>query len=254
MSLLHAILLGIIQGLTEFFPVSSSAHLKLAEMFLGVSDVPTIFHLACHLGSLLALVWFFKGEIFSLLGKNHSQLFYFFIALLPLIPSYFLLAKLRQLTSNPQFLGLFLIVTGGILLLGQRLRFPSGGSRWRDVLLIGTMQSAALFPGISRSASTISCATALGWTTQESVRFSFLLAIPTIMGGSLLEMQKLWKKGEMAQLMHTHCLVGCAVSFLVGMLVIRFAISWLEKGNLKPFAWYCVVLGILTNLYMFLRA
>lgn len=249
MSHLLALLLGLIQGLTEFFPVSSSAHLKITKMLFGAAEIPVIFDLACHLGSLVALLWFFKAEIHRLFMLERKRLLYLCIALVPLVPSYFLLAPLRKIASEPQYLGICLMITGGILYVGQRVRIKTTGRPLRDALLIGTMQSAALIPGISRSASTISCASVLGWEPKDAVRFSFLLAIPTIVGGNLVETLSLWKKNEAVQL-NVDCLLGFAAAFAAGMLVIRFAIAFLEKGNLKHFARYCILLGILVNLYV----
>lgn len=251
MSLLVALLLGLVQGLTEFFPVSSSAHMKLTEMLFGIPSIPVIFGLSCHLGTLIAMLWFFKRELVRLFKKDRKKLVYLFLALVPLVPSYFLLSKVREYASNPHFLGLFLMVTGGILLLGSRIRFKKKRGLVHDVLMIGAMQSAALIPGISRSASTISCAQALGWEAKEAVRFSFMLAIPTIVGGNLMEMLHLWKQGEMTQLLNAECLVGFVTSLLVGMGVIRFAIRFLEKGNLQLFAWYCLGIGLLATVYLF---
>ncbi len=246
---LLALLLGVVQGLTEFFPVSSSAHLKLTKMVFGVEEMPVIFDLACHLGSLVALVWFFKREILRLFIQDRKGMLYLFFALIPLVPSYFLLAPLRKMASAPQYLGVCLMITGAILLLGQKVRIKSQGRPVRDALLIGTMQSMALIPGISRSASTISCASALGWAPKDAVRFSFLLAIPTIVGGNLVETLRLWKNQEPVAL-NVDCLLGFAAAFLAGIVVIRYAIKWLEKGNLKHFAWYCILLGILANLFL----
>lgn len=251
MSFINAIILGIVQGLTEFFPVSSSAHLKLTTIAFGISNVPVIFDLACHLGTLFALIWFFKDDIQNLFRKKKNTLLYLFIAILPLIPSYFLLTPLRKFASQPQFLGVFLMMTGGILLIGQKIRFKRKKSLLRDLLLIGTMQSAALIPGISRSASTISCAQALGWSSKKAVRFSFMLAIPTIIGGNFLEMRSLWKMGKITNILNMQCLVSFLAAFLIGSLVIRFAVRWLEKGKLKIFAWYCFVLGICVNFYFY---
>ncbi|NGX26143.1 MAG: Undecaprenyl-diphosphatase [Chlamydiae bacterium] len=253
MNLLVALLLGLVQGLTEFFPVSSSAHLKLMKILFGIKDVPIIFDLACHLGTLFALLWFFKSEITHILKKDRTKLKYLFAALLPLLPCYFFLAPIREMVSKPEFLGLFMMLTGGILLVGQKVRIKKKKSLLRDVLLIGTMQSAALIPGISRSASTISAAQVLGWEVKDAVRFSFLLAIPTILGGNLLEIERLWKKGQMIQLMNLHCFVGFITSLIIGLMVIRFAINWLEKGKLQMFAWYCLVIGMLVNVYIYLK-
>lgn len=251
MTLITALILGLVQGLTEFFPVSSSAHLKLTEMLLGAKHVPVIFSLACHLGTLIAMLWFFKAELIRLVKRDRKKLAYLIVALFPLIPSYFLLSKVRELASKPELLGLFLMVTGGILLVGGKFRFKKKRGLVHDVLMIGAMQSAALIPGISRSASTISCAHVLGWDAKDAVRFSFLLAIPTIMGGNLMEVQKLWKEGQMNQLMNLECLVGFVTSLVVGMVMIRFAIQWLEKGKLKHFAWYCLMAGTAANVYFF---
>lgn len=247
MSHLHALILGLVQGLTEFFPVSSSAHLKLAKYLLGAGEMPIIFDLACHLGSLAALIWFFKNEIVKLFVEDQKRLLYLFLALLPLIPSYFLLSPLRKIASQPEYLGYCLMTTGALLLLGQKIRIKATGKPLRDALLIGTMQSAALIPGISRSASTISCARILGWSPEEAVRFSFLLAIPTIVGGNMIETLHLWKNKELITL-NPDYILGFAAAFLAGIVVIRFAIGWLEKGNLKPFGWYCILLGLLAKL------
>jgi len=156
MPLLLALLLGAVQGLTEFFPVSSSSHMKLIKMALGHSETPLIFDLACHLGTLAALVGYMRSEIWALLRTRRKELFTFFMALLPLIPCYFLLSPLRSWATSSHFLGLFLMITGGILFLGQKIRFYLIKRPMRDAFLIGVMQSAALIPGISRSASTIS--------------------------------------------------------------------------------------------------
>jgi undecaprenyl-diphosphatase len=182
-----ALLLGLVQGLTEFFPVSSSAHLHVFKMVFGLKQVPAIFDLACHLGSLGALSWFFKEEVLQIVKQDRRRLAYLSFALVPLVPSYFLLGPLREMAANPALLGSLMMGTGGILFAGEKVRFKKRGGPVRDALLIGAMQSAALFPGISRSASTISAAQALGWSTKEAVRFSFLLAIPTIFGGNALE-------------------------------------------------------------------
>lgn len=253
MPLLIALFLGFVQGLTEFFPISSSAHLNLTKQIFGVENIPVIFDLSCHLGSLIALLWFFKRELLDLFQHDRHKLLYIFIALLPLIPAYFFLKPLRQIVSQPEFLGFFLMLTGIILLVGQKIRFKKKKGSISELLFIGTLQSAALFPGISRSASTISAARVLGWEAKEAVRFSFLLAIPTILGGNFLEIHQLWKENQLSDLFNLPCLIGFATSLIVGLGVIRFAIHWLEKGKLTVFAWYCFAIGILTNIYIFTR-
>lgn len=250
MSYLHAILLGLIQGITEFLPVSSSAHLQLAKLALGLSEVPLVFDLACHLGTLCALVIFLRKEIYDLLTSNRIKIVYLFLALIPLVPSLLVLGPLRKWVQSPSFLGLFLMGTSLILFLGQTLKIKKKRGLFHDALWIGTAQTAALFPGISRSASTISCAHILGWTLPEAIRFSFLLSIPTVLGGNVLEVHHLLKTGQLSLLLNPFCLIGFCVSFGMGLLVVRHAIAFLERGKWSVLAWYCLLLGLSVNLIL----
>ncbi|MBX9922977.1 MAG: undecaprenyl-diphosphate phosphatase [Rhabdochlamydiaceae bacterium] len=253
MSWIDSLLLGIVQGLTEFLPVSSSAHLKITKYFL---DLPEHSHsvlldLSCHLGTLVALLYFLRKDISSLLKNTREWLFYF-LALIPLIPCYFLLKPLRDLASQSSFLGPCLMITGLILLAGQSLRMPRSKVRGKsakiqDVLMIGALQSAALIPGISRSAATISCARFLGWSSQEAVRFSFLLSIPTVIGGNMLELLK--ASSSLNSVSISSLGIAFATSLLTGLFLVKKALGYLEKGNIKPFAWYCLSIGVLTTLY-----
>jgi undecaprenyl-diphosphatase len=257
MSLIEAFIFGLLQGLTEFLPVSSSAHLKLAKMIFNIesSESQVIFDLMCHLGTLLALLYFLRIEVIRLFSSERKKLLLLFLATLPLVPCYFLLKPLRDFASHPQFLGLCMILTALILFSGQKIRLrkkesaPALKREMSDVLWIGAMQSAALIPGISRSASTISCAKVLGWDAKEAVRFSFLLSIPTVIGGNCLELLKIYLSHQAPPAISlSACAVGLITSLCFGLFVIRFALSFLEKGNLKPFAWYCLVVGSLATL------
>ncbi|MES2198678.1 MAG: undecaprenyl-diphosphate phosphatase [Chlamydiota bacterium] len=254
MSFFASLILGIVQALTEFLPISSSAHLKLAKYILG-QESGVLLDLSCHLGTLGALVIFLRKEIVHILFQEPKKLFLFFFAMVPLIPFYFLLKPLREYISEIHLLGFCLIGTGGILLAGQSFcmaRSKNEGfmGKIRDVLMIGTLQSTALIPGISRSASTISCARILGWDAKEAVRFSFLLSIPTILGGNLWEFMKATAgthKEESIPILHL--ITSFAVSFIIGLFLVKKALSWLEKGNLKPCAWYCIALGTILSIY-----
>jgi undecaprenyl-diphosphatase len=260
MNWLEALIFGVLQGLTEFLPISSSAHVKLAKLLFHIesSESQVIFDLICHLGTLSALLYFLKEEVRSLFVHERRKLLLLLIALIPLIPCYFLLKPLRDLASHPHCLGWCLIVTSGILFTAQKWRLrhapPETFSKQIQASLwIGALQSAALIPGISRSASTICCAKVLGWTAKEAVRFSFLLSIPTIIGGNCLEIFKLYVSGQLpSSLSLSTCLVGFGASLVCGLCIVRFAISYLEKGNFRPFAWYCLCFGILISLYLYL--
>lgn len=258
MSLIEAFIFGFLQGITEFLPVSSSAHLKLAKLFFGVegSEGQVVFDLVCHLGTLAAVIYYLKKEIIEVIHHQRYKLVLLFIALLPLIPGYFLLKPVRDFASQPSLLGICLMITGTILFIGNKVRIPRSlpttlKREIGDVLWIGAMQSTALIPGISRSASTISCAKALGWTAKEAVRFSFLLSIPTIIGGNCLELLKISLAHEkLPHISPTVYATGFLTSLLIGCIAVRFAIQVLEKGNLKPFAWYCFGLGATVTIYL----
>ncbi len=258
MTTLESFIFGLLQGLTEFLPISSSAHLKLAKIFFGIesSENQVIFDLVCHLGTLVAVLYFFRQEIVTLFTTERKKLSLLLIATLPLVPCYLLLKPLRDFASAPHFLGLCMIITGGILFVGNRLRIrqlspPSLKQDIHHALWIGTMQTAALIPGISRSASTISCATALGWTAKDAVSFSFLLSIPTVIGGNCLELLKILISSEAPPTIAVNsCVIGFTTSMIVGFIMIRIAMAILQKGNLKPFAWYCIIIGTLTTVYM----
>ena len=256
MSSFVALMLGILQGLTEFFPISSSAHLKLAKLLLHQSgdEQQVLFDLFCHFGTLLALIIFLRSLIVRLFTSERKKLFILFLSILPLFPSYFLMKPLRDYFSQAHFLGYFLMGTGFLLFAADRLRIKQEGTEgWgrKDALWIGAMQSVALIPGISRSASTITCAKVLGWKAQEAVQFSFLLAIPTIIGGNILEMFKILHHTKTSiDVSFSSCLIGFLSSLAIGTVMVRLALRRLSSGRLKPFGWYCILLGGFATIYL----
>ena len=250
LSLFEALILGIVQGSTEFLPISSSAHLKIAKYLLSISDGQHLQYvdLVCHGGTLLALGLYLRKEILQVLSSiRHIGLY--FLATLPLIPAYFFLKPVREAASSPQFLGYSLALTALLLFLASR-REPILGARdentdlkWKDVLCIGVMQTLALIPGISRSGSTISAARFCGWDWVKGARFSFLLAIPTIFGGLILETMK----GAAGVAIPWSCYAaGFSSSFIFGLAGVRFVFTIYEKGKVRPFAWYCLGIGLLS--------
>jgi undecaprenyl-diphosphatase len=239
MSLFQAIILGIVQGLTEFFPVSSSAHLRLTRWFLGVPE-NLYFDLICHTGTLLALIIYLWRDVWEVL-RDVKKIALYALAILPLVPAYFLLKPLRIMASEPQYLGYALMGTAGLLFVASRKRDAIPRKKWQHVLCIGVMQTMALIPGISRSGSTISTARLCGWEWRDAARFSFLLAIPTILGGELLESMKSHEVGSVPN----GCYVaGFLASFILGLLAVRFIFWVYETGKVRPFAWYCLSMGL----------
>lgn len=256
MTFIQSVFLGIVQGLTEFFPVSSSAHLKLAKWLLGVPDGEHLlyFDLVCHSGTLLALIWFLKKDILAVFSSFRTTLLYG-VALVPLVPAYFLLKPIRVAASEPSLLGYFLLFTSFLLFAASRQSVPAhAGSavpeksdeplKLKDVLCIGIMQAFALIPGISRSGSTISAARFLGWDWLLAARFSFLLGIPAILGGQALETLKLLKGSAGLPLPLSLYGAGFAASFACGLISVRFIFRIYERGAVRPFAWYCLAAGL----------
>ncbi len=265
MSWIQALILGLVQGLTEFLPVSSSAHLKLAKKFLSVADGEHLlfFDLVCHAGTLLALLIYLRRDIWQVL-KSPRQIALFSLAIAPLVPAYFLLKPLRVMASDPAYLGYFLVFTAGLLFAASRKKVEyspefvgaahphfleaadSPPKKWRDVLCIGLMQTLALIPGISRSGSTIAAARFCGWGWKDAAKFSFLLAVPTILGGQLLETAKVAAgHSDASGVSLSGYAAGFAGAFGLGILGVRFVFWVYEKGKILPFAWYCLGVGFL---------
>jgi undecaprenyl-diphosphatase len=236
MEIWQSALLGIIQGVTEFFPVSSSAHLKLARFLLGIEGTWLYFDLACHFGSWFALVFFMRNKLMSCL-KNWRQ---FFLALIPLVPAYIIVKSLHLFEGGHT--GYYLILSGGLLFLGMQGKNYALSAQ-KSFLLIGSMQALALMPGVSRSGATMLGGRLLGKSWLDAAEFSFLLAIPTILGGEIIETAKALKSP--LPIPWDACIVGAIFSFLTAMLAIRIAFRVYEKGTLAPFAWYCIGIGLM---------
>lgn len=254
MTTLDAIMLGIIQGLTEFLPVSSSGHLKLAQYFLNLQDLDRyiIFDLVCHLGTLLAVILFFFKNIKSAF-QNRIQFWQIIIGTLPLFPLVFLMKPIKTVYASPSYLGLFFIGTAIILFIGNAYAKTSPKqnlSPWRDAFKIGLWQALAILPGISRSGSTISGARLLGWNPSQAATFSFLLAIPAILGGTILELGKIWQQPNIAvNLPLESYLAAFIISFIVGIFALKLLMQMVLKNKFHYFAWYCLILGLATTVY-----
>ena len=247
-SFLESFFLGIIQGLSEFLPISSSFHIKMATKIFKITPYSPLFELSCHLGTALSAIIFLRKEIKKIFLQKRIKILHIFIAILPLIPFYIFF---RNFIQNIELLGLFLIISSLFLfttsLLKERKEKNSSlNGKIKDVLFIGLMQACALFPGISRSGSTISAACFRGWHVKEAISFSFILAIPTILGGSVLETLKFLK--DKPTFDHS-VITGFFASFLIGLITIHFIFKIKSRKKFLPFAFYCLIVGILTLIY-----
>lgn len=267
MTLPAAILLGIIQGLTEFLPVSSSAHLILARFFFGWETPPELglaFDVALHIGTLAAILLFFRVELgamarslhalFSPDPGDHGRLLRLIavgtvpIVLVGLLFNEFIEQRLRNPGVAAAALTAGAIAMMAAERLGPRTRVESSLG-WADALAIGCAQAAALVPGISRSGSTIALAMFLGMRRDAAARFTFLLAIPATLaaaGKESLELRHL----PVGDQTFTLFAIGIVVSGIVGYLTIKYFLRFLGGHRLDAFAYYRLVLAAATVLWM----
>jgi len=257
MSLFQAIFLGIVQGLTEFLPVSSSGHLVFFQSLFGMGEPPLFFDVMLHLGTLLAVVVCFRSDILSIargLGArlkgshNHPpQVKLFLLIIVATIPTGLMgiLFKdwFESLFSKPKVVGMMLLVTGLVLWL-TRWTKREGRTiekmRWIDSVLIGIAQGLAIIPGISRSGATISTGLFCGLDRELSGKFSFLLSIPAILGATFLESQKMGSSLEVQT-----GLLGMTVAFGVGLFSLTLLIKIIKMGKIFNFSYYCWGMGLL---------
>ncbi len=258
MSIFEALILGIIQGLTEFLPVSSSGHLVLGQYLLGFRDLSKLvdFTLACHLGTLLAVFVFFRKQIMDILLHDHKKIVWVILGTLPLFPLALFAEPIKTMFDKVQYLGWFFIITAILLYLATYFantlpEMELDKKRWKDSILVGLFQAFAILPGISRSGSTISGARLLGWPPKEAVTYSFLLSIPAIVGGCVLEFGKLYFKSghTSADITISAYAAGFISAFIVGCGALALLVKIVQNNKLMIFSWYCLVLGIGTLIY-----
>ena len=258
MIILKDLLLGLIQGLTEFLPVSSSGHLALAKAFLGIRESGVGLEVMLHLGTLLAILIYYRKRLWELVvvGTFPPQrlwrtpqgrlILWIVLGSIPAgIIGILLNNTIEGVFGAPHLVSIFLIITGGMLLLTlfQRKKTPQGSVGPLRAFLIGIAQSIAILPGISRSGSTIVTGELLGVEPRRAAEFSFFLAIPAIGGAVLLELTK----GQLA--LDIGAVLGMFVSLVSGYFALSFLIRLIERGKLYIFAPYCIALGIVGLIF-----
>lgn len=252
MDTLQAILLGVVQGLTEFLPVSSSGHLQIAKELLGVEIEQNItFDVTLHAATVLSTIVVLWPELWRLIKGCFSRRFneeqaYVLKVILSMIPAgvvgVFFADEIEALFSSLWFVGLMLLLTAALLSFAYYAK-PRQKSdiSYRDAFVIGLAQAAATMPGLSRSGSTIATGLLLGDEKSAVAHFSFIMVIPVILGKMLLDIVS----GEMATMsVPTEALVsGFIAAFISGALACRFMIEIVKRGRLIWFAAYCAIVG-----------
>lgn len=267
MTYLMSIILGFVQGVAEFLPISSSGHLTLLQHFFGMEEPDNLFNILLHFATLIAvciyyfqdviemIVEFFRG-IAALFSRTPSRgnppearrlVFLVIVGTLPLFLVLPIEDKVEAFGSNPVFVCCALLVTGCILFWSDRMskgRKTARNATLSDVLLVGLAQGAATIPGLSRSGCTISAGLALGFDRKFAVRYSFLMSLPAVFGATLLKVLKTVKAAEpMTEGLLPKYLAGMVVAGVVGYFSIKLVNLLAAKGKFGAFAYYCWAAG-----------
>ena len=249
MGIFEAILLGAVQGVTEFLPISSSGHLVIFQKFLEVGDTGSEFEILVHIGTLGSIIVVFFNEIKLIIQNVKSQKTqkYILFIIIGTIPAGIFGVGMRDifksLFHNLTLVGIFLIVTGAVLSLSMLLKKADEEITYTKSILIGFAQALAIFPGISRSGMTICTALFLGIGPKEAARFSFLLAIPAISGAGAITMVDVGTNFQMSIYVAAAALIS---SFFTGLFSLKWLINWLRNGKFHYFGLYCIIIGIIT--------
>lgn len=251
MSYLELILLGFVQGVAEFLPISSSGHLSILQALLGRGLETAEVNVVLHLGTLLSIVVVFWRDLLKL--RHQPRLCAaIVVATLPLIPvGLFLKDWLDATFQQTIWAGICLCVTAGLLAAYRRVEHGAGqlaDITWRQALLVGACQALAPLPGISRSGITIFGGLLGGLSRETAARFSFLIAIPAIGGATVLYSKDLLE-GASGGTAAGPLLTGATIAFVVGVLSLRWLLQLVQSRKLWPFALYCAVVGLATIVW-----
>lgn len=278
MNLIQAIIMGLMQGLTEFLPVSSSGHLVLTSSlykyftnkeFISGGSEEIVFDIVLHVGTLLAVVLFFKDDILKLckaffnacktkdFSDSDAKMAAFILigTVFTVIVAYPLKIVSESLMNLPYVVGIFLFVTGCILYLGEwaseKIKTKTDKIDLKTAIIIGIAQGLASIPGISRSGSTIATGIFLGLDRVTCARYSFLLSLPIIVAASIFYPILELNLSEMLNYNWTAFVVGFIVSFVSGYFCIKYFLKFLGKHSMKVFAYYCWLAG--TFMFVFFK-
>ncbi|MCU0634427.1 MAG: undecaprenyl-diphosphatase UppP [Gemmatimonadaceae bacterium] len=256
MNVWHALVLGIVQGLAEFLPISSSAHLALAPLLLGWTDPGLAFDVALHLGTLLALAWYFRAEWLAMIRSavaiarqravrtaQEWQVVYLILATIPGAVAGLLVKEYAETVFRaPQLTAIALMVMGVLLWAADRFAARGralGDLRARDAILVGLAQMFALVPGVSRSGSTMTAARSLGFDRPSAARFSFLMSMPITLAAVVVKTPEAVAEHGLS----TPLVVGIAAAAVSSWLAIDILLKYVSRYSFGVFALYRVVLG-----------
>ena len=264
MSIWFAALQGLVQGLTEFLPVSSSGHLVLVQALFG-SGVETnymLFNVLLHFGTLLSVVVAFWKDIKELFVEffgwirdgfrinGHPYRRFIVMLLITLVPMFLILpieSRMEAAFSSPLLVGLLLLVTAALLFLSEKApkkHKTEQNASWLDALIVGIGQMFAVLPGLSRSGTTICTGLFCGFSREYAVRFAFIMSLPVVLGANILELADVIREPALMGDASIACYaVGILVSMVSGLAAIRLVKFITKRGNFRPFVVYCTLVG-----------
>ncbi|HQL03997.1 MAG TPA: undecaprenyl-diphosphate phosphatase [Treponemataceae bacterium] len=267
MSIIQAVLLGALQGVAEFLPISSSGHLTLVQHLFGLEDIPLLFDISLHVATLLAVILVFRKLILDLLGTAFRWILRKSTG--EDTPKLRMILALIAATGVTGILGILLkkiipdlpiqvvfagfMVTAVLLFISSKMSRKNEGNEAKSIslvqgLIIGAAQGIGVLPGISRSGITISASLAAGMDRKTAGEFSFLLSIPAILAAFVLELGDL---GTMTQAISVQALLlGCIAAFAVGIFALKFLLALIRKGKLEWFAYYLIPLALICFIFV----
>lgn len=246
--------LGVVQGLTEFLPVSSSGHLVISQRLLGLDPPGVLLEAFLHWGTLAAVVWIFRADLWEMIRsltprgsiEGRKELGMIVAGTIPIVVVGLLLrSTIGAIFSSLAIVGASLLATAVLLALTAfvRHRAERNRARFADALIVGLAQAASILPGISRSGASIAAGRFAGMTPSGAARFSFLLAVPALFGAGLVSLWDALGTGG-AQASWLGLLVGTATAFLVGLGAIKILLAVVSRGRFWVFSIYCAIVGI----------
>lgn len=242
-SLMEAVILSIVQGITEWFPISSSGHLALMQSFFGYQNLS--YDIFLHFAGIFAVLIVFRREILDLFKFDENSIRYLVLLIIAMIPAglvgLFLSDWIEGLFSNMKFLGMFFILSGIVVYSTKFSSEYKGSINNNDALVVGLLQSLAILPGVSRSGMTISAGLHRGISKKAAIRFSFLMSIPLILGASVLKAKDL----VVSSIDWNILIVSFFVTFLVSLFTIKKLIQIINGDKFYLFGVYNVILGVL---------
>lgn len=248
----HALILGIVQGLAEFLPVSSSGHLVLVRELFGISGDYLLFDVMVHVGTLLAIFIVFFKDIIALFKPPFKTIGLIALASIPAVIVGLLLDdQIESLFSSGKYLCFFFLFTAILMMVTEFLAKRTKESKplgIKTAIVMGLMQGVAIFPGISRSGSTIFGGTVAKGERSEIAKFSFFMSVPVILGSAVLQLFK----ADFAVIEWGNIIIGMVSSFISGLLAIKLMMKVISKANYKWFALYLLIISVLSFIFLFL--